>query len=145
MPRSSKLSHDQCVQATGRKKKAARHTCACDYRHLLLILPFILSNLLREEVAEHNSHHIGAPIVDPSEVLIGVTNVFLHWYKMFRMITPGKTASDNNTLRALSLRYCEHYTYYTNYSCYTFYINYANFFFNSMLLDLFKSVFPYKN
>jgi hypothetical protein len=39
------------------KKKAARHTRACDYRHLLLLLPFILSNLFRDEVAKHNSHH----------------------------------------------------------------------------------------
>ena len=46
-------------------KKAARNTRACDYRHLLLLLPFILSNLLREEVDEHNSHHRGAPVIDP--------------------------------------------------------------------------------
>jgi hypothetical protein len=39
------------------KKKGARRTRACDYRHLLLLLPFILSNLFREEVKEHNSYH----------------------------------------------------------------------------------------
>ena len=39
------------------KKKGSRHTRACDYRHLLLLLPFILSNLFREEVEEHNKHH----------------------------------------------------------------------------------------
>ena len=60
------------------KQKASRRTRSCDYRHLLLILPFILSNLFRKEVDEHNSHHRrGAPVVDPSEGLIGVTNVFL--------------------------------------------------------------------
>jgi hypothetical protein len=95
------------------KKKAARHTRACGYRHLLLILPFILSNLFREEVAEHNSHHRDATVVGPSEVLIGVTNVFLCWYKMFGMTTPGNTAADINTLRAHTL-----YILYTLYVLY---------------------------
>ncbi len=101
------------------KNKAARHTCACDYSHLLLLLPFILSNLFRDEVEEHNlnSHHRGPPVIDPSVILIGVTNVFLRWYKQFRMTTPGKTAANIGTLRALSLRYTEHYMYYTIYIC----------------------------
>jgi hypothetical protein len=61
------------------KQKAARHTRACDYRHLLLLLLFILSNLLCNEVDKHNSHHRGNPDVDPSAELIGVANVFLLW------------------------------------------------------------------
>ncbi len=32
------------------KNKAAHHMRACDYRHLLILLPFISSNLLRAEV-----------------------------------------------------------------------------------------------
>ena len=87
------------------KEKAARHTRACDYRHLLLLLPFILSNLFREEVEEHNSTQRGNRVVDPSEELISVTNVFLRWYKLFRQTTPGKTAADINILRTLSHRY----------------------------------------
>ncbi len=62
------------------KQKAARTARSCDYRHLMLPLPFILSNLFRKEVDEHNSHHRGAPVIDPSEELnqlIGVANVFL--------------------------------------------------------------------
>jgi len=59
------------------KEKAARHTRACDYRHLLLLLPFILSNLFREEVDEHNTQHRGAPVIEASQELIGVANVFL--------------------------------------------------------------------
>ena len=86
------------------KQKAARHTRACDYRHLLLLLPFILSNLCRGEVEEHNTHHHAAPVIDPSEELIGVTNVFLRWYKLFRQTTPAKTAADINILRSLSDR-----------------------------------------
>ena len=111
------------------KNKAARNTRACDYRHLLLLLPFILSNLFRDEVEEHNSYHRGPPVIDPSVILIGVTNVFLRWYKQFRMTTPGKTAADIGTLRALSLRYTEHYMYYTVYICYMNYINYTYYIF----------------
>jgi hypothetical protein len=44
------------------KQKAARNTRSCDYRHLLLLLPFILSNLFRDELEEHNSHHQGNPV-----------------------------------------------------------------------------------
>jgi hypothetical protein len=84
------------------KQKAARNTLSCDYRHLMLLLPFCLSNLFREEVEEHNSSHPGAAVVDPAGELIGVTNVFLRWYKLFRQTTPGKTAADINLLRTLS-------------------------------------------
>ena len=86
------------------KQKAARNTRSCDYRHLLLLLPFILSNLFRDEVEEHNSHHRCNPVVDPSEELIGVTNIFLRWYKLFRQTTPGKTAAEIFTLRSLADR-----------------------------------------
>ncbi len=95
------------------KQKAARHTRSCDYRHLLLLLPFILSNLFRDEVEEH---HRGNPVVDPSEELIGVTNIFLRWYKLFRQTTPGKTATEINTLRSLANRNCSLYQLYQLYS-----------------------------
>ena len=89
------------------KQKAARNTRSCDYRHLLLLLPFILSNLFREEVNDYNRSNRGHPVlvVDPSGELIGVTNVFLRWYKLFRKTTPGKTPSDIGTLQSLSTRY----------------------------------------
>jgi len=63
------------------------------------------ANMFREEIDKHNSTHRHAPVVDPSEELIGVTNVFLRWYKLFRQTTPGKTATDINILRTLSHRY----------------------------------------
>jgi hypothetical protein len=72
---------------------------------LVLLLPFCLSNLFREEVEEHNSSHPGAAVVDPAEELIGVINVFLRWYKLLLQTTPGKTAADINLLRTLSFRY----------------------------------------
>jgi hypothetical protein len=69
----------------------------------MLLLPFCLSNLFSEEVEEHNSSHPGAAVVDPAEELIGVTSVFLRWYKLFRQTTLGKTTADINLLRTLSL------------------------------------------
>jgi hypothetical protein len=59
------------------ENKAARNTRACDCRHLLLLLPFILSNLFCVKVEERNSRIRGAHVVGPSEELVGVANVFL--------------------------------------------------------------------
>ncbi len=88
------------------KNKSARHSRKCDYRHLLLLLPFILSNLIREEVQALNSRHRGHnPLIDPFEELIGVANVFLNWYMLFRRKTPGKTPADITNFRSLSHRY----------------------------------------
>jgi hypothetical protein len=89
-------------QLEDKKKQLAEHVpatiaiccCCC----------FILSNLFREEVEEHNSHHRGSPVIDPSEELIGVTNVLLCWYKLFCQTTPAKTPSDIRILRTLSNR-----------------------------------------
>jgi hypothetical protein len=88
------------------KKKAALNTRSWDYSHLMLLLPFILFNLFKEEVDEHNSHHCSAPVIDPSEELIGVTNVFLRWYKLvlFHQTIPANTPKDISNLRSLSHR-----------------------------------------
>jgi hypothetical protein len=87
------------------KQKAARHTRACDYRHLLLLLPFIFSNLFLDEVDER------ARLKSPRrsrcgsvKELIGATNVFLRWYKLFLQTTLGKTTAEINILRSLSER-----------------------------------------
>ena len=95
------------------------------------VLPFILTNLLREEVEEHNSHHSGSPDVDPSQDLIRVTNVLLRWYQLFRQTTPAsaKTPSDvgicKPSLTGLFLLYtiCVLYALciYVNYVNYIYY------------------------
>ncbi len=60
-------------------QKGACNTRTCDNCHLLIMmfLPFLWSNLFREEVDEYSSHHRGARVVDQSEELIGVANIFL--------------------------------------------------------------------
>ncbi len=78
--------------------------CFILIKHLLLLLPFILSNLFRDEVDEHNSRNRGAHVVDPSEELVGVVNLFLRWYKHFRQVVQAKMSTDINLLRSLSHR-----------------------------------------
>jgi hypothetical protein len=125
------------------KKRGARYTLATDYRHLLLLLPFILSKLFREEVAEHNSKHC-AHVVNPSEEPIGgsirgVANIFLRWYKLFRETSPGKTPESLLTLRSLSHRYIDIIVIIN--SCVIIVIIVSHI----RLLGLFKTVFPYHN
>jgi hypothetical protein len=129
------------------KKKGARNTRATDYRHLLLLLPFILSNLFREEVEEHNRKH-RAHVVDPSEELIGVANIFLQWYKLFRETSPGKTPEAISTLRSLSHRYMNIIGIIVIIVIIEFIVIIVIIVLIVLrvrLLGLFKSVFPYRN
>ena len=61
------------------KNKTSRHLRATDYRHILLVSPFILDNLLSDEVKDYNSKrkHGEPEIIDPSAELIAVANTFL--------------------------------------------------------------------
>jgi hypothetical protein len=78
---------------------------AVDMRNLLLVLPFLLHNLLEEEVEEYNSTHIFDPIVDPSNEMIGIVLLFIDWYMLFRRRYPPKDEVDIQNLQGLSLRY----------------------------------------
>ena len=90
------------------KGVASRFMRAADWRHLLLLLPFILDNLLKDEVDEYNrTKGSGEPaLVDPSGELITVANTFLSWYKLYRRTTPPKVTQDVNTLLTLGNRCC---------------------------------------
>ena len=92
---------------------------AADLRHLLLLLPFVMDNLLRDEVDKYNQEKArgSAALVDPSEELVMVANTFVSWYKLFRRTNPPKSPRDVRTLTTLADR----------------------------LLGMFSTVFPYKN
>ena len=95
-----------------RTSKNSRNCRAIDYRHLLLLLPFILDNLFSNEVNQFNSSRKGQPkVIDPSSELVTVANTFLSWYKLYRRITPAKTLDEIATLQQLS-RYLFYYVYY---------------------------------
>ena len=74
---------------------------AADLRHLLLLLPFVLDNLLKDEVDKYNRDKAQGSdvLVDPSEELVMVANTFVSWYKLFRRTNPPKTADSYNTGR----------------------------------------------
>ena len=78
---------------------------AVDMRNLLLILPFLLHNLLEEEVEHYNSSHIFDPIVDPSHECIGMVLLLTDWYMLFRRRFPPKDEVDIQDLQHMSLRY----------------------------------------
>ena len=51
--------------------------------HLLLLLPFLLFDLLQDEVDEHNSHD-GTDYESPASDLIAWVLVLLEWYRLYR-------------------------------------------------------------
>ncbi len=74
-------------------------------RNLLLLLPFLLHNLLEEEVKEYNSKNPFDPIVDPSDECIGIVLLFIDWYILFRRRYPPKDELDIQDLQVLCLGY----------------------------------------
>ena len=54
-----------------------------DMRHLLLLLPFLLFDLLDDEISSHNSKH-GSHLSGPARVLISVVLALLEWYHLYR-------------------------------------------------------------
>ena len=54
-------------------------------RHILLVLPYLLHDLLRPEVEAYNDQHPNEdPVVDPSSELVEVTVLLQTWYRGFR-------------------------------------------------------------
>lgn len=54
-----------------------------DMRHLLLLLPFLLFDLLYDETTEYNSRH-AKEVNNPSLPLISFVLSFLEWYHLYR-------------------------------------------------------------
>ena len=73
-------------------------------RNLLLVLPFLLHNLLLEEVEEYNRANPFDPIIDPSDECIGMVLLLINWYHLFRRRFPPKDAVDIQDLQNMSLR-----------------------------------------
>jgi hypothetical protein len=56
-----------------------------DMRHLLLLLPFLLFDLLFDEVNDHNEKY-GTNLSSPANNLIALVLVLLDWYRLYRSI-----------------------------------------------------------
>ena len=52
-------------------------------RHLLLLLPFLLFDLLFDEVNDHNEKY-GTNHSSPANDLIALVLVLLEWYRLYR-------------------------------------------------------------
>ena len=76
---------------------------ASDLRHILLVLPFLLHDLVRPEVEQYNRlNPAEEPLVDPSSDCIDVTLLLLTWYCLFRRCDPPKDEEDINELQELA-------------------------------------------
>lgn len=79
---------------------------AADMRHILLVLPFLLHDLLRPEVEAHNRQNpLADHVVDPSSELIGVVLTLLTWYRLVRRRSPAKDEVDLKRVTSLGHRY----------------------------------------
>ena len=68
-----------------------------DMRHLLLLLPFLLFDLLHDEVHDHNSLH-GTSYESPAADLIAWVLVLLEWYRLYRYRSFKYACSCNNSI-----------------------------------------------
>ena len=76
---------------------------ASDMRHILLVLPFLLPDLVGPEVEEYNRlNPAEEPLVDPSSDCIDVTLLLLTWYRLFRRSAPAKDEDDIQELQELA-------------------------------------------
>jgi hypothetical protein len=74
-------------------------------RNVLLLLPFLLHNLLEEEVVEYKRKNLFEPIRDPSDEFIQMVLLLLEWYHLHRRRFPPKDGVDIQNLQALSMRF----------------------------------------
>ncbi len=65
-----------------------------DMRHILLVLPFLVHDLLDDEVREYNDENPFDPTEDPSDECIGIALLFLKWYNLFRRRFPSNDELD---------------------------------------------------
>jgi hypothetical protein len=78
---------------------------AADVRHILLVLPLILHDLLADEVEHYNQKHpTQEPIVDPCLELIQIVLQVLSWYHLFRRRNPPKNEDDIKDMRTMAER-----------------------------------------
>ena len=93
----------KCIYESGKPNPKAR---ASDMRHILLVLPFLLHDLLRPEVEAYNARNaIADHVVDPSPEIIQIVLTFLSWYHLYRRRNPPKDEDDIKELTVLAHRY----------------------------------------
>ncbi len=77
--------------------------CAVNMRNMLLMLPFLLHNLLEQEVEEYNSQNPFNPVTDPSDECIGIVLSLTEWHHLYRQRFQPKDEVDIQDLQDLSV------------------------------------------
>ena len=90
----------QALRVTGTGKLPPK-VRAVDIRHILLLLPLLLDNVMHDEVAAHNLKNPFQPIHDPSLELVGMVLLLLSWYRLYRRQMPSKDEEDMKTFKQL--------------------------------------------
>ena len=83
---SSKRASRQRVDSGAASQFAGRpdgRITGMDMRHLLLLLPFLLFDLLQDTVTDHNDLH-GTSHESPAQEMIDWVLVLLEWYRLYR-------------------------------------------------------------
>ena len=57
---------------------------AVDVRHVMLLMPFIMQDLMTSEVRKWNEKHEDDQVEDPSNDLVDILCEFIEWYQCFR-------------------------------------------------------------
>jgi hypothetical protein len=94
--KASKRRVDSGAASTFQGRPNGRIT-GMDMRHLLLLLPFLLFDLLHDEVHDHNSLH-GTSYESPAADLIAWVLVLLEWYRLYRCRSFQYACSCNNKI-----------------------------------------------
>ncbi len=80
---------------------------AINMRHILrlLLLLFPSDGRLADDVLEYNRAHQLNPALHPFSELVGITNLFIQWYNIYRRRFPPKDEVDIQELTSLGERY----------------------------------------
>jgi hypothetical protein len=79
---------------------------AVDFRHLVLVLPYVIVGLFRDEVAAFNEGIRSADAIsDPSVEIADVCLALLEWYHLLRRKIPSKDCVDIDNLARLGRKY----------------------------------------
>ena len=78
-------SNDAAQQSGKMAGKILGSITGVDLRHLLLLLPFLLFDLLDEEINTYNEMH-GTFLINPVNALIMWVLLLLEWYHLYRFI-----------------------------------------------------------
>ena len=81
---------DAAIKEGSRKEGSMSGKIPCvitgvDLRHLLLLLPFLLFDLLDDEIQDYNQKN-GTQLVNPANQLIKFVLLLLEWYHLYRSV-----------------------------------------------------------